>query len=256
MSPWRYQNELGAPPLGSGRHTRVWLIPGVVPPDMSEDIHSWEPLSVEETVDLMSAVHVPWWIAGGWAIDLFLGRQTRTHEDTDVLIRRDDQLEVQRYLRDRNWDLHMTQQPGLKPWPAGEFQSRPFDDIWCRRTPESPWTLQLMLLDTDGDRWVFKRDRSIHGLLEDLGRCTSDGIPYMRPEIQLLYKAKPQTLAKDQSDFDLAVPRMTSEAHAWLLGHLEKRFPEGHAWITSLSERMAQQPGGDDAANRAAHPQH
>ncbi len=106
---------------------------------MTEDVHNWEPLSVEETVDLMSGLRVPWWIAGGWAIDLFLGRQTRTHGDTDVLIRRDDQLEVQRYLAD--WDLYKTQQPGLKPWPAGDFQRRPFDDIWCRRTPESPWAL-------------------------------------------------------------------------------------------------------------------
>lgn len=59
---------------------------------MNDDNHKWEPLSVEEVVDLMSGLQVPWWIAGGWAIDLFLGRQTRAHGDTDVLIRRDDQL--------------------------------------------------------------------------------------------------------------------------------------------------------------------
>ena len=204
---------------------------------MTEDIHNWEPLAVEEAVDLMSGLRIPWWIAGGWAIDLFLGHQTRTHGDTDLLIRRDDQLEVQRYLAD--WDLYKTQQPGLKPWPAGEFLKRPINDIWCRRTSESPWALQFMLLDTDGDRWVFRRDPSIRGPLDSLGRCTSTGVPYMCPEIQLLYKAKPQTLAKDQSDFDLAVPRMTREAQAWLLRQLEKRFPGGHAWIISLREEMA-----------------
>jgi len=204
---------------------------------MTEDIHNWKPLTVEETVDLMSGLCVPWWIAGGWAIDLFLGCQTRTHGDTDVLIRRDDQLEVQRHLAD--WDLHKTQQPGLKPWPAGEFLKRPVNDIWCRRTPESPWALQLMLLDTDGDQWVFRRDPSIRGPLERLGRYTSTGVPYMSPEIQLLYKAKPQTLAKDQSDFDLAVPHMAREAHVWLLRQLEKRFPGGHAWFTSLRGEVA-----------------
>lgn len=213
---------------------------------MAEDIHNWEPLSVEETVALLSELPVPWWIAGGWAIDLFLGHQTRTHNDTDILIRRNDQLKVQKYLRDRGWDLHKTQQPGLRPWPVGEFQDRPFDDIWCRRTPESLWALQLMLLDTDGDRWVFKRDSSIQGPLEGLGEHTPDGIPYMCPEIQLLYKAKPQTQDKDQSDFDHAVPHMTQEAQAWLLRHLDKRFPEGHAWIISLKERAAQQNTGTD----------
>jgi len=207
---------------------------------MSDETHNWEPLSVEETVALMSGLSVPWWIAGGWAIDLFLGRQTRMHEDIDILIRRDDQLEVQKYLRDRNWDLHKTKQPGLKPWPVGEFQMQPVNDIWCRRTPTSPWAFQIMLLDTEGDRWVFRRDPSIQGPLEELGLRTSTGIPFMRPEIQLLYKAKPQTLDKDQSDFDFAVPCMTREARTWLLHHLEKRYPEGHDWISVLREKTTE----------------
>ena len=210
---------------------------------MSDEEHTWEPLSVEQAAGLMSGLRVPWWIAGGWAIDLFLGRQTREHGDTDVLIRRDDQLEVQKHLMDRGWDLHKTQQPGLEPWPPGEFQSRPCNDIWCRRTPDSPWALQLMLLDTDGGRWVFKRDPSIRGDLESLGRRTSSGIPYMAPEIQLLYKAKPEALAKDQSDFDHAVPCLTREAQSWLLRRLENRFPEGHGWITVLREVMGRQAG-------------
>lgn len=204
---------------------------------MSDDNHKWESLSVEEVAELMSDLHVPWWIAGGWAIDLFLGHQTRAHGDTDVLIRRDDQLEVQKYLA--GWDLYKTQQPGLKPWMTGEFQSRPFDDIWCRRTPESPWAFQLMLLDTDGDRWFFKRDSSIQEPLDELGLNTSTGIPYMRPEIQLLYKAKPQIPAKDQSDFDLVVPYMSQKALAWLLRNLEKRFSDDHLWIIILREMKA-----------------
>jgi len=219
---------------------------------MGEDIHNWDPLSVEETVELMSGLSVPWWIAGGWAIDLFLGRQTRAHGDTDVLVRRDDQLEVQKYLSD--WDLHKTQQPGLKPWPAGEFQKRPFDDIWCRRRADSPWSLQFMLLDTDGDQWVFKRDESIRGSLGGLGRWTSSGVPYIAPEIQLLYKAKPEILDKDQSDFDLAAPCMCHGAQAWLVRCLEKRFREGHVWSTSLREAMAQQAGRGGAEDRAPQP--
>jgi hypothetical protein len=200
------------------------------------EIHNWQPLTVEEAASLLSGLRVPWWIAGGWAIDLFLGRQTREHGDTDVLVRRDDQLEVQAHLRAKDWDLHKTQQPGLKPWPAGEFQARPFYDIWCRPTPESPWALQLMLLDTDGDSWVFKRDPEIRGPLDELGARTPDGVAYMRPQIQLLYKAKRETLAKDQSDFDLAVPRLTEDARAWLLSQLQRRFPDGHEWIAAIEE--------------------
>ena len=44
----------------------------------------WQPWSVHEVALLFSSVTVPWWIAGGWALDLFLGIQTREHEDIDV----------------------------------------------------------------------------------------------------------------------------------------------------------------------------
>ncbi len=80
---------------------------------MSEVGHGWEPLSVQEVAELFAGLTIVWWIAGGRAIDLFVGRETRSHGDTDVLIRRDDQIEVQSYLS--GWDLHKTQQPGLKP---------------------------------------------------------------------------------------------------------------------------------------------
>jgi hypothetical protein len=207
---------------------------------MTEETHVWDPMSIEDAAELMSGVNIPWWVAGGWAIDLFLGRQTRAHGDTDILIRRDDQLVVQEHLSCKGLLLYKTQQPGLKPWLPGEFQSHPFDDIWCRWTSESPWVLQLMLLSTEGDQWVFKRDPAIRGPLEGLGLQTLSGIPYMCPHIQLLHKAKRDTLAKDQSDFDLAAPRMQPEEQRWLLSRLEGRFPDGHQWIDQLRGLLEQ----------------
>ncbi len=46
----------------------------------------WEPLSVEEVSEAFASFPGQWWIAGGWAIDLWIGRQTRPHDDIDVLI--------------------------------------------------------------------------------------------------------------------------------------------------------------------------
>ena len=214
---------------------------------MTNHAHIWDPMSVEDAADLMSGVGVPWWIAGGWAIDLFLGRQTRPHGDTDILIRRDDQLAVQDHLMNQGLTLYKTQQPGLKPWPHGEFIGSPVDDVWCRWAPGAPWVLQLMLICTDGDQWVFKRDPAIRGSLDELGRRTPSGIPYVCPHIQLLYKATRDIISKDQSDFDLAVVQMQREERAWLLGHLERRFGNDHPWIGQLKELMARQPRPRDS---------
>lgn len=201
---------------------------------MTGDVHNWQPLSVEEVANLLSGLAVPWWIAGGWAIDLYVGCHTRTHRDIDVLVRRDDQLEVRRHLS--GWDFAKT---GLKRWLPGEFLKPPVNDIWCRRTPDSPWLLQLMLLDTDGGEWVFRRDPSIRGSLEGLGCLTPSGIPYLAPEIQLLYKAKGETLDRDQTDFDAALPLLERSACAWLLECLTRRFPQGHAWVNELRRRLS-----------------
>ena len=57
--------------------------------------------------------------------------------------------------------------------------------------PESPWALQLMLnqSDEEGRRWIFGRDARIGGAVSELGLVSADGVPYLVPEVQLLYKA-------------------------------------------------------------------
>jgi len=54
--------------------------------------HRWEPLSLEEVKRLLGAVAAPWWIAGGRALDMFLGHETRKHDDLEVAVLRRDQL--------------------------------------------------------------------------------------------------------------------------------------------------------------------
>lgn len=58
----------------------------------------WEPLSLGEVSAAMEGLGCPWWLAGGWAIDLHIGYVTRVHEDIDVLVLREDQLRVQQHL--------------------------------------------------------------------------------------------------------------------------------------------------------------
>ena len=56
--------------------------------DVSGD---WDALPVDALAALLAPVDAPWWIAGGQAIDLWLGRQTRPHLDLDVQVLRRDQ---------------------------------------------------------------------------------------------------------------------------------------------------------------------
>jgi hypothetical protein len=52
---------------------------------------------------VMRAYPRPWWVSGGWAIDLFIGRVTRDHCDVEVGTFLPDQDEVRRHLD--GWEL-------------------------------------------------------------------------------------------------------------------------------------------------------
>jgi len=40
--------------------------------------------------ELMHEYPRAWWVAGGWAIDLHLGHQSRAHQDIDIAVLRRD----------------------------------------------------------------------------------------------------------------------------------------------------------------------
>ena len=60
---------------------------------------------------------------------------------------------------------------------------------------------------------------------------SSDGIPYLRPEICLLFKAKAMR-DKDEADFQAALPRMSPAQRVWLHTALEQVHPD-HNWISA-----------------------
>jgi hypothetical protein len=211
---------------------------------MELDPHNWSPLSVDAVAEVFRPLPVPWWIAGGWALDLFLGATTREHEDIDVLILRRDQSAVQERLREE-WELFKTHQPTpshLAPWPRGECLDRPVDDLWVRRLESPEWSFQIMLVEAEGDRWVYKRLPSIGGSISRMGLTTSDGVPYLAPDIQLLYKAGAR-LQKNRDDFERLLPRLPPDRVAWLLGCLRAQYPEGHEWIDHIERTRGRRRG-------------
>jgi hypothetical protein len=62
---------------------------------------------------------------------------------------------------------------------------------------------------------------------------TDEGIPYGRPEVILLMKAKHSQLEKNEHDFAAVVPRLDSERRAWLRESVERVHP-GHEWLDAL----------------------
>ena len=203
--------------------------------DYSEDdedsLGRWEPLTPVQVYDVLKGLRAPWWIAGGWAIDAFIGRETREHGDIDVGVLRRDQIVVQGALA--GWDLQAADPPGsLRPWLLREVLPEAVHDIWCRPDKEAAWGLQLMLDEADGDKWVYRRNSGIVLSLSELVWRGYGGVPYLVPEVQLLYKASRQSPV-NESDFEACLPLLEEEQRTWLGVALLIAHP-GHPWIERL----------------------
>src|SRR5688572_30777910 len=120
----------------------------------------WDPLTPGQMDALLAGIGVRWWVCGGYAIEAFVGRAFREHEDFDFGVVRADQLAVQRHLA--GWDLQAADPPGtLRPWLPGEFLGEGITTAWARREPGEPWEFQVMFDETEAGEWVFRRDPRI-----------------------------------------------------------------------------------------------
>jgi hypothetical protein len=204
-----------------------------LPEEFVTELGVWQPLTPREVARALSTLDAPWWIAGGWAIDAFLGRQSREHGDIDVALLRRDQLAVQAALRD--WDLQAADPPGsLRPWRTGETLPETVHDIWCRRSKDAAWGLQLMLDEADGDHWEYRRFPAVSRALTSI-IWRRDGIPYLVPEVQMLYKAG-RLNPKNDADFEACLPLLSEHQRTWLALSLRIAHP-GHPWTSRLTFR-------------------
>jgi hypothetical protein len=149
---------------------------------------------------------------------------------------RRDQQPIRALLQ--GWDV----QEAHPTIPAGEWPFREWEpgtplcpdvhDIWCRPKQTDPWAIQLIVTDTRDDQWLFRRDARITRPLITIGCLTDDGISYLAPEIQLLYKAR-SPRPKDEADFARVHPYLDQKSRQWLAQALAIVHPH-HPWPLRL----------------------
>jgi hypothetical protein len=183
----------------------------------------WEPVSPRDVGELLADLTAPWWIAGGWGLSLFVGRETRRHHDVDVSLLRRDQAALRHHLAD--WDLqYATPDHQLEPWD-GRFLEPPITRIWARRGPGDAWCFDVLLEEACAESWLYRRDPRVSRPLSELGQTTTDGLPYLSPEISLLYKlARPTPRSK--ADLRAVYPRLSATGRSWLRQALETCHPD------------------------------
>ena len=199
----------------------------VVEVDVDASWDAWTPQDI--AARLAGAADLAWAVAGGWAVDLFLGRATREHEDLEIVVPGDEFGVVRAVL-----------EPELTFWVVGAGHRWPGDDAAALAALHQTWgatadgLYRIDVFRDLGDRrtWVSRRDPALARPWPDVVRRDAEGIPYLAPEVVLHYKAK-LTRDKDEADFEALLPELDAAARTWLRQALEHLHPD-HPWLTRV----------------------
>jgi Aminoglycoside-2''-adenylyltransferase len=195
-------------------------------------LEAWEPWHPNEVFSLLDPVEAPWHFAGGWAVDLWLGFQTRSHEDIEIAILRDDFNAFRRALDGVHFFCAGSGQ--LQYLPTVALPPESIHQVWCLEAQTRRWKLDIMLEPGTAEEWIFRRDSSIRRRRTDVIGRTDEGMPYLKPAGVLLFKTK-HLRGKDELDFENALGKLEAEERDWLRTALNHAHP-GHEWIARLSE--------------------
>ena len=195
---------------------------------------------------------------GGQALDLFLGYESRVHGDIDICAYWEDRNRIIRYMQSQGFIVyemlgggrahHITDVSGQFRKKKNIFCFRegcplvktypPDEDGCCRMEffhigQTEPDFMEFLFNDKSQDAFEYARNREITLGLDRAVIFRGD-IPYLAPELCLLYKSTDIEREGYQQDFELACPAMDPSQREWLREALLREFPGGHPWLDAL----------------------
>lgn len=190
----------------------------------------WASRRPEDAAALLHGYRGTWWVAGGWALEAFTG-VSRPHSDLDIGIPRTEVPLLLSFLRGQRdvWAAAGSLTPLTEDSPT---VPEGCGNLWLRASGADPWEYDILIERADASTWAYKRDPRITRPLADV-LWRRDGIAYLRPEVQLLLKARRER-AKDAQDLAACLPAMDEESRDWLETALGRSHP-GHPWLLRLN---------------------
>ncbi len=208
----------------------------------------------------LAGLDVLWHLCGGFAIDVYVGIQTRPHKDLDITVAFDDADRCIDYLQEEGWNVKAPVGQGRLVTVDYARAHSDFGTIWCYRgEPEfihvtrvdGPFTyvefnrtqqdsldfLEVLLNRIDEDKLYYKRN---HSVTRDLDRAflKRDGISVLCPEVVLLYKASAVENPQYVHDFEVAIKCMGAERLTWFIDAVKQAYGD-HPWGKMAQARLA-----------------
>jgi hypothetical protein len=119
----------------------------------------WDGWSPREAARRLAGVEVPWGVSAGWAIDLFLGKERREHEDLEIAVPADRFDEVAAAFGEL--EFHVIGPATAEPVETAAALLETHHQTWGLDRSANVWRIDVFREPHDGDHWLARRDESI-----------------------------------------------------------------------------------------------
>ena len=184
----------------------------------------------------MGSFRGTWFVIGGWAVDAWLGRQSRRHRDVDIGVFRDDERAIFDYLA--GWHLVGHDTPDADHDDEWDGSPLRFPAHIHARHPDWP-ELDLNFNERSGDTWFVNREPLLTVSIDAAIRVTDWDVPTLGPELVLWHKGRGEIRPHDEADFQALLPYLDDRERRWLARSLAL-LDAGHPWLVRLEAIVTQ----------------
>ena len=209
---------------------------------------------IKEVNTLLQGQGFSYAICGGFALDLFLGYETRTHGDIDILAFWEDRETIITYMQSKGFHVYEMLGGGkVHRITDIRMQEKLRKNIFCctedcelvrlydTEEQDVYWLdfqhiglsklnyIEFLFNEKTEDEFVYIRDNRVRCELEKT-MLEKNGVSYLAPELCLLFKSTDIEREGYQQDYELTVERLNGEQRAWFDNAMEMLYPEGHRW--------------------------
>ena len=196
---------------------------------------NWESWTPQVLASKLAGIEARWCVVGGWALDLFTGVVHREHSDLEIIVPR----QTFPLFRERLGDeliFYVTGAEGQWPIDTAGTAYDKYQQTFARDASTGKFIVDVMRV-ADSGVWELATHPEIVRPWEESIQFTGTGVPYLRPEQVLIYKAlginNEDPRLKDAGDFLYVLPFLEPHGRKWLAHTLASLRPE-HPWLRAI----------------------
>jgi len=198
----------------------------------------------------------PYAICGGFALDLFTNTDMRVHSDIDICVFEEDKESIYKYMKNEGWTVYEFHGSGIVRLinDISDLERSRRNIMCVKSTCE---LVEFFSCDKGKDYFLheFEKDKGISSFnyveflfnkvadnyfvfnnnnktLRDMSKAIlrRNDIPFLAPELVLLYKAREAERKWFQYDYENTITKMDDERIDWFYNGLDILYPSGHVW--------------------------